>query len=33
MAPGYFKLPFSNSRELIMDVLRYGADVEVLGPE
>jgi predicted DNA-binding transcriptional regulator YafY len=26
------KLPFSNSRELIMDVLRYGADVEVLAP-
>jgi predicted DNA-binding transcriptional regulator YafY len=27
------RLPFSNSRELIMDVLRYGADVEVLGPD
>jgi len=27
------KLPFSNSRELIMDVLRYGADVEVLAPD
>ena len=27
------KLPFSNSRELIMDILRYGADVEVLAPD
>jgi len=27
------KLPFSNSRELVMDVLRYGADVEVLAPD
>jgi proteasome accessory factor C len=27
------KLPFSNSRELVMDVLRYGADVEVLEPD
>jgi predicted DNA-binding transcriptional regulator YafY len=27
------KLPFSNARELIMDVLRYGADVEVLAPD
>ena len=27
------KLPFSSSRELIMDVLRYGADVEVLAPD
>jgi proteasome accessory factor C len=27
------KLPFSNSRELLMDVLRYGADVEVIGPD
>jgi predicted DNA-binding transcriptional regulator YafY len=27
------KLPFSSSRELIMDVLRYGAEVEVLAPE
>ena len=26
------KVPFSNSRELIMDVLRYGADAEVLAP-
>jgi predicted DNA-binding transcriptional regulator YafY len=26
------KLPFSNARELIMDVLRYGSDVEVLAP-
>ena len=27
------KVPFSNSRELIMDVLRYGADAEVLAPD
>ena len=27
------KLPFSNSRELVMDVLRYGPDVEVIGPD
>ncbi len=27
------KLPFSNSRELVMDILRYGADVEVLTPD
>lgn len=27
------KVPFSNARELIMDILRYGSDVEVLGPE
>jgi proteasome accessory factor C len=27
------KLPFGNSRELIMDILRYGADVEVLAPD
>jgi len=27
------KLPFSNSRELVMDILRYGADVEVIGPD
>jgi predicted DNA-binding transcriptional regulator YafY len=26
------KLPFRSARELVMDVLRYGADVEVLGP-
>lgn len=25
-------LPYSDSRELIMDILRYGADVTVLGP-
>lgn len=25
--------PFGSSRELVMDVLRYGADVEVLAPE
>ncbi len=27
------KVPFSSSRELIMDVLRYGAEVEVLAPD
>ena len=27
------KVPFSHARELIMDILRYGADVEVIGPE
>ncbi|MDX1554571.1 MAG: WYL domain-containing protein [Xanthomonadales bacterium] len=27
------RIPFSHSRELIMDILRYGADVEVVGPE
>ena len=27
------KVPFSHSRELIMDVLRYGADAEVLAPD
>jgi predicted DNA-binding transcriptional regulator YafY len=26
------ELPYSNDRELVMDILRYGADVEVLGP-
>lgn len=26
------QVPFSHARELIMDILRYGADVEVLGP-
>ena len=27
------KLPFSNARELVMDILRYGSDVEVLAPD
>jgi len=27
------QLPFSSARELIMDLLRYGAEVEVLAPE
>ena len=27
------KVPFSGARELIMDIMRYGAQVEVLGPE
>jgi predicted DNA-binding transcriptional regulator YafY len=26
------KVPFSDPRELVMDILRYGAEVEVLGP-
>ncbi|MDE1961827.1 MAG: WYL domain-containing protein, partial [Xanthomonadaceae bacterium] len=26
------KVPYSNSRELLMDVLRYGADAEVVAP-
>ncbi|MEO5596782.1 MAG: WYL domain-containing protein, partial [Lysobacteraceae bacterium] len=26
------KLPYSQARELLMDVLRYGADAEVLEP-
>ena len=26
------ELPFSDARELIMDILRYGPDVEVLAP-
>jgi predicted DNA-binding transcriptional regulator YafY len=27
------KVPFSDPRELVMDILKYGPDVEVLGPE
>ena len=27
------ELPYADHRELIMDILKYGADVEVLGPE
>ncbi len=27
------EVPFADSRELLMDILKYGADVEVLGPE
>jgi proteasome accessory factor C len=27
------KLPFSNSRELVMDILRHGANVEVMAPD
>jgi len=27
------KLPFSDPRELVMDILRYGSEVEVLAPE
>ena len=27
------EIPFSSPRELIMDILRYGPEVEVLGPE
>ncbi|WP_339804152.1 WYL domain-containing protein [uncultured Marinobacter sp.] len=29
----HLAVPYSDERELIMEVLRYGADVEVLGPE
>ncbi len=33
-ATGHYRLelPFSDARELVMDILRYGPDVEVLGP-
>lgn len=27
------RLPYGRSEELVMDILRYGADVEVIGPE
>lgn len=27
------ELPFSSARELVMDILRYGSDVEVLAPK
>jgi proteasome accessory factor C len=27
------QLPFSSARELVMDILRYGSDVEVMAPE
>ena len=27
------RLPYSDDRELVMDILRYGPDVEVLEPE
>ena len=27
------KVPFSNQQELIMDILRYGPDVQVLAPQ
>ena len=27
------QLPFSSARELVMDILRYGPDVEVMAPE
>jgi predicted DNA-binding transcriptional regulator YafY len=26
------ELPFSSARELVMDILRYGSEVEVLSP-
>ena len=26
-------VPYSDDRELIMDILKYGADVQVLAPE
>ena len=27
------RIPFSDPRELVMDILRYGPDVEVLSPD
>ena len=27
------KLPYADHRELIMDILKYGADIEVLAPD
>lgn len=27
------EVPYANTRELVMEILRYGADVKVLGPE
>jgi len=27
------KIPYSDERELIMDILKYGPDLEVLGPK
>jgi len=27
------ELPFSSARELVMDILRYGPEVEVLSPD
>jgi len=27
------RVPFSSARELVMDIMRYGAEVEVLGPD
>lgn len=35
LADGHYqlKLPYSNPKELIMDILKYGPDVEVVGPE
>ena len=27
------RLPYSDSRELVLDILRYGPDVEVIGPK
>ncbi len=26
-------MPYSDTRELIRDILRFGSDIEVLGPE
>lgn len=28
----HLQLPYADSRELVMDILKYGADVEVMGP-
>ena len=27
------RVPFSSARELVMDVMRYGGEVEVIGPD
>jgi predicted DNA-binding transcriptional regulator YafY len=27
------EVPYADTRELLMDILKFGADVEVLGPE
>ena len=34
MSDGRFelKVPYANVRELLMDVLRYGPDAEIVGP-
>ena len=29
----HLQIPYSDERELLMDILKFGPDVEVLGPE